>query len=131
MASYQSTLFDESADWETNELVGMLVRPSPTEHVLLTILANDATSMRVWGDQTAIAVTGTLYEIYDLRLGTGSPCVDAADGTLATETDLDGRVRLDVPDVVNTGVGMPGYADLGAYDDQSVFAERRRQAVVW
>jgi hypothetical protein len=54
----------------------------------------------------------------DLRLGTGSPCIDAADGDAAPELDIDGNPRVDDPDTADTGVGTPTYADIGAYEHQ-------------
>ncbi len=51
----------------------------------------------------------------DFRLQAGSPCIDAADGTLAPEFDLDGNARIDDPDAPDTGLGPP-WADMGAYE---------------
>ncbi len=53
----------------------------------------------------------------DLRLGAGSPCIDAANGPAAPEHDMDGDPRVDDPDSPNTGVGPP-WADMGAYELQ-------------
>ncbi len=51
-----------------------------------------------------------------LRFGSSSPCIDAADGKAAPETDILGLPRLDNSDVNNTGTGDPNYADIGAYE---------------
>ncbi|MFP4281114.1 MAG: RHS repeat-associated core domain-containing protein [Opitutales bacterium] len=53
-----------------------------------------------------------------LRLTKGSPAIDAADGSLATEEDLPGRARFDDPREPNTGTatGNGAFADLGAYE---------------
>jgi len=56
----------------------------------------------------------------NLHLQGGSPCIDAADGDLAPSTDKDGNHRFDDPDTVNTGVGNPDYADIGAFEFQLV-----------
>jgi len=53
----------------------------------------------------------------DLHLGYGSPCIDAANGPVAPELDLDGNPRVDDPDSPNTGEGPP-WADMGAYEYQ-------------
>jgi hypothetical protein len=53
----------------------------------------------------------------DFRLQPGSPCIDAADGSLAPELDIDGNPRWDDPDAPNTGVGPP-WADMGAHEVQ-------------
>jgi len=55
----------------------------------------------------------------DFHLSSGSPCVDAANGDLAPELDIEGFSRWDDPDVTNTGVGTPDYADMGAYERQA------------
>ncbi len=54
----------------------------------------------------------------DFRLTLGSPCLDAAEGTLAPPTDALGIARVDDPRVANTGVATPSgaFADLGAYE---------------
>jgi hypothetical protein len=54
----------------------------------------------------------------DLHLQAGSPCIDAADGDVATEFDIEGNPRIDDPDTVNTGVGTLPYVDMGAYEFQ-------------
>ena len=51
----------------------------------------------------------------DLHVGPGSPCIDAADGSVAPELDLDSNPRVDDPESPNTGVGPP-WADMGAYE---------------
>jgi len=56
-------------------------------------------------------------ETGDFRLQPGSPCIDAADGSLAPELDIDGNPRWDDPDAPNTGVGPP-WVDMGAYEVQ-------------
>ena len=45
----------------------------------------------------------------------GSPVIDAADGDLAPETDIEDNPRFDDPDTPNSGIGDPSYSDLGAY----------------
>lgn len=53
----------------------------------------------------------------DFRLQPDSPCIDAADGTVAPDVDLDGNSRIDDPDSANTGLGPP-WVDMGAYEFQ-------------
>ena len=60
----------------------------------------------------AEAVTG------NLGLLDGSPCIDAADGDAAPEHDILGNERVDDTDVTDTGVGVPTYVDMGAYERQ-------------
>jgi len=64
----------------------------------------------------------------DLRVLTGSPCLDAADNSADTDantpgvqplppTDLDGDPRfVDDPDAPDTGSGTPPIVDMGAYE---------------
>jgi len=47
----------------------------------------------------------------------GSPCIDAADGTVAPEFDFLGNARVDDPGSPNTGLGPP-WADIGAFEYQ-------------
>jgi len=53
----------------------------------------------------------------DYHLQAGSPCIDAADGSAAPTTDMDGNPRHDDPGMPNVGVGPP-WADMGAYEFQ-------------
>ncbi len=59
----------------------------------------------------------------NLRLQSGSQCVDAGDNTAVpdgTMTDLDGNPRfVDDPDTTDTGYGDPPVVDMGAYEFQS------------
>ncbi|MHC5055673.1 MAG: Ig-like domain-containing protein, partial [Planctomycetota bacterium] len=53
----------------------------------------------------------------DLRIWTGSPCTDAANGDVATGSDIDGNPRFDDPTVdPNPGTGTPDFVDMGAYE---------------
>jgi len=55
---------------------------------------------------------------YDYGLSAGSPAIDAADGTVAPETDLQGSPRFNDPTTHNTGTPTPSgaYADMGALE---------------
>ena len=52
----------------------------------------------------------------NLQLRGGSPCIDAANGDMAPSLDFRGRTRVDDPDILNTGIGNPIYADMGAFE---------------
>ena len=55
----------------------------------------------------------------DYHLQSGSPCIDAADGTVAPEFDIEGNPRVDDPATdPNTGIGTPDYVDIGPYEYQ-------------
>lgn len=50
------------------------------------------------------------------ELGPGSPLIDAASGSDATDTDLRGYPRFDDPAVTDIGTGSPPFADIGALE---------------
>ena len=55
----------------------------------------------------------------DLRLLSGSPCIDAGDNTavpVGVTTDLDGNNRFVDDEAVDTGNGTPPIVDMGAYE---------------
>ncbi len=54
----------------------------------------------------------------EFGLQEGSPCIDAANGTVAPEFDIDGSPRVDDPEIKDTGIGSITYADIGAYEFQ-------------
>ena len=67
-------------------------------------------------------IPGTMDD--NLRLGSGSSCIDAADNTAVPtgiDADLDGNPRfVDDPDTDDTGFGEPPIVDMGAYEFQAV-----------
>ncbi|MCR5360320.1 MAG: DUF2012 domain-containing protein [Thermoguttaceae bacterium] len=64
----------------------------------------------------------------DYHLTAGSPCIDAANGEIAPETDKDGVPRIDDPYAEHTGTVTANgtYADIGAYEfaDTSAYSDR-------
>ncbi len=106
----QTTHTDGNASWSPGSMVGKFLQPDTTS-LLFPIIANTATTITVWGDNTS--TSGGAYSIYDFSINSGSPCVDAADGTYATDTDYNGNVRFDDPGTADTGTGSPAYADMG------------------
>ncbi len=56
----------------------------------------------------------------DLHLTDGSPCIDAAKGSIGgftpPDTDSEGSGRHDVVTVADTGTGTPTFVDMGAYE---------------
>jgi hypothetical protein len=116
-----TTLEDKDAGWTPDELGGMFlllrsesVGPYP---VFAHIVDNSETKLRILGDLTAYAA-GATYEVYDFRLDSGSPCIDAANGDVAPEFDALGEGRVDDPATKNMGSGAPDYADMGAFEYQ-------------
>lgn len=47
-----------------------------------------------------------------------NPCIDSANGDHAPSLDHDGNPRVDDLQTPNTGMGSPGYADMGAFEYQ-------------
>ncbi|MBN2019515.1 MAG: right-handed parallel beta-helix repeat-containing protein [Sedimentisphaerales bacterium] len=66
-----------------------------------------------------------VFGTYDdgLRVKVHSSCVDTADATVGgfKLTDVTGHARIDVGYVDNKGVGDPNYADIGAYESQTIW----------
>jgi len=61
-----------------------------------------------------------------LRLAEDSPCIDAADGTQASDTDIEGSGRVDAPQAENRGNGPP-WVDMGAYEYHPQKTDRNRE----
>jgi hypothetical protein len=139
--TYQVVFTDEDASWSENEWVGAYVNPDTSvswEPLQLVIVANTPTTITAWADWWGASwvTAGDRYELYDYRLGAGSPCIDAADNEAVpadefdldedgdTEEplpfDLDGNPRfVDDPTTPDTGNGDPPIVDMGAYEFQA------------
>jgi hypothetical protein len=117
--NYQTSLTDEGAGWGPNALAGLFVKPDATgDDRWVRIVSNSSTELVVWGDVTGFVDDEDSYEIYDLHLAAGSPCIDAADGDPATDFDLDDNERVNDTDTPDTGTGTPDYVDMGAFEYQ-------------
>jgi hypothetical protein len=119
LVANETVLTDDEASWTPGALAGLpiLVDVDDTwaPWSWRIIRDNTATEIRIFGD--TFYAGPAEYEIFDARLQPGSPCIDAADGTVAPEFDLDGDARVDDPATDNTGLGPP-WADMGAYEYQ-------------
>jgi len=79
-----------------------------------------------WGDDPATPEVneGANDDYGNLRLGFGSPCIDAGDNTAvptSVTVDLDGNPRfMDDPATADTGKGTPPIVDMGAYEFQMI-----------
>ena len=76
----------------------------------------DADPMFVNADDPAGSDGKWFTEDDGLRLLSGSPCIDAANGDVAPVVDIIGQARFDYLARANTGTGSPNYADIGAYE---------------
>jgi len=101
-------------------LVGSFVKPDTADGRYYRIVYNTTSTISVWGDLvTTMGVGGGIfYEVMALSLSASSPCIDAANGTVAPATDILGNSRMDDSDVDDTGGGSPTYVDMGAYERQ-------------
>ena len=85
------------------------------------ITDNGATTLTVDGDGTGRVLVGDSYTVYDFRpsatsmAATSSPLIDAADGDVASSTDLLGQPRFDAHGPGGS-VGSPAYVDIGAFE---------------
>ncbi len=55
----------------------------------------------------------------DYHLDKFSPAIDSADGGAASPEDAEGNPRFNDPDVLNSGVSMPPFVDMGAFERQT------------
>jgi hypothetical protein len=111
----ETVLTDDDAAWTPGALAALPILVDVDSEGWMIIRDNTATEIRIFGDWSAIGPAE--YEIFDPRLQPGSPCIDAADGPVAPEFDLDGNARVDDPATDNTGLGPP-WADMGAHEYQ-------------
>ncbi|MBN1123496.1 MAG: right-handed parallel beta-helix repeat-containing protein, partial [Sedimentisphaerales bacterium] len=58
------------------------------------------------------------YEDNNYAIAPDSPCVDSANGSVASSVDYLGNTRFDDPARTDTGTGSPTYVDIGAYECQ-------------
>ena len=83
----------------------------------------------VLGGWTGAGGTGNiasdpLFADADLRLGAGSPCIDAGHGLYGLPVDLDKQPRaVDDPAIPDTGAGPVTFLDMGAYEWDTLAAD--------
>ncbi len=92
-------LTDGTASFPTDDLVGMYIRPSISQPLILPIIANTSTTIRTLGEGTILAdfASGQTYQVHDFHLQTGSPAIDSGGDYRAESAllgaDLDGNYR--------------------------------------
>jgi len=71
-------------------------------------------------DPAPVAVLPLVVQEGDYHLQALSPAIDSANSGAPNmpNTDIEGKPRVDVPTVPNTGAGTPPYYDRGAYERQ-------------
>ena len=122
--THQITLADTEAAFEEGALVGMLVNPDTTQYLQFPIVANTETTIVIWADWETInageswVLTGASYQVYDYRLGAGSPCIDAGDPDFVPEpgeTDIEGQTRVWDGDGDHAAVVDMGSDEFGSF----------------
>lgn len=124
----KTRLTDSTASWSVDSLAELFVRPDADvgedgDPRWFYIASNTETEIFVWGDISSFVIPSDSYEVYDLHLGSDSPCIDSGRGDQTdfevSDRDIDGNLRVDDPGIEpNTGVGAPDYVDMGAYEYQ-------------
>ena len=137
-STFQSTLIDTGAGWVIDSLAGMFVKPDTGSVFQYLIVSNTDTTITVWCDLSDSVSIGDNFEIYDYRLATGSPCIDAGDSTVdAGEYDVGGNFRYvsskdkagwdgDIAFLYENGDGdvtlaWKYFIDMGAYEYQAAY----------
>jgi hypothetical protein len=123
-SALQTVLTASESTWTAGSLDGMFVQPDTGDDRRFVIAGNTASEIRVWGNLTQnpdgndYVEAKDAYQLFDLHLGAGSPCIDAADASSGPKRDAGGGYRYDDPAAPNTGNGPP-WADMGALEHGS------------
>lgn len=100
-------LTDSNASYTQGELIGKLVLVDSAQYRQAWVVSNDATTIEVYGDVSALVSAGvTNYEFMDYNIQRGSSAIDEGRTTGAPSTDYDGNVRPFGPSF-----------DIGAYEN--------------
>ena len=135
--TFQTMLTNTNALWDTDTLVGNCINPDTAQYLQFVIDSNTDTTITVWGDASALGLSGNSYRIYDYHLQFTSPCLDAGDNTVSVGfEDVEGNFRY-VNNTSKPGWGekiihmffdesdsftliWKGLIDMGAYECQNV-----------
>ena len=120
----QTALTNAGAAWKPGALVGMFINPDTSQILQSLIVANDATTVTVWGNFADLGAMGADYQIHNYHLMDGSPVIDATDNSAVPpelDGDLDGNPRfVNDLDTQDTGVSEGGcpVVDMGTHEFQ-------------
>ena len=111
----QTTLTVTGNPWAGVDLVGVFVQPKAASTRWFPILDNTANAITVSGNLAGWVAGGdtVTFNLYDLHLQSGSPCVDTGDPFLTFSVDVEGHTRADGTDLDT--IPQP---DMGAYEWQ-------------
>ncbi len=103
----QTTLIDDAAAWEVDELIGKFLNPDTSQFLQSFIVDNTATEVIVLGDFSSLGKAGVEYRINDYHLSEDSPGINAGSNYAPElpEEDTDGEPRIQSCRV-----------DMGAYE---------------
>lgn len=123
--TYQTELTMDGAGWADDAHAGLFVHADRSQPLWSYIASNDSDTLFVWGnlaedfnpddDITTLIETEDRFNIYDLHLKAGSPCIDSGTDKAAPYYDFEGRLRHDDPEATNIGIGS-SWIDRGAYE---------------
>ena len=110
-----TTFTDASAHWTPGALVGEVVNPDTSQPLHTLIVANTDTALTIVGGGFG-AGPGSSYRVYDYRLASDSPAIDAGDtgavsGLTIPTVDFDGTPRPSDGNADATAV-----PDIGAFE---------------
>ena len=116
-AKKRTTLTDGAARFKTNELAGRLILIDEAQGTVGYIMANDASTIQIFGDWSQVLKVGQSWKLLDWHVKPNSPAVDMGTPWLAPSDDLDGNPRpIDTP---LRGAERTGNEyDIGAYEVQ-------------
>jgi hypothetical protein len=100
---------------------GWYIRPNTDNAAWFEIEGIKENTVYIKGDATGLVTAGDTYEIYNEggELAVGSPCIDAAEGSIASSHDGSLNPRVDDPATPNTGFPPEmNYVDMGANEYQ-------------
>lgn len=107
MATFRTTLTDNTKLWAPSSLKDLFLIPDTTQTMQYLIFDNTYTTITIWGDVTSFATNGDSYQVFDYHLTSSSPCKDTATASGAPSDDLDGYPRP---------YPVGGDFDMGAYE---------------
>jgi hypothetical protein len=119
----------DSLSGTTSDYNVLWIRPTPESQYLIIWGATKYTSLAAFVAATGMETHGIQADplwvaagAADFHLKPGSPAIDSANSGVSgqTETDADGKPRVDDPGTANTGAGPRPYDDRGPFEFQPV-----------
>ena len=99
--------------WTEEDLIGFFVQADTDNNHRYFIVDNSTNSVFIYGNYFNVIQSGDPFEIFDLHLSDGSPCIDRGNDEEAPLRDIEGNLRFDYSDE-----GGEMESDMGAYERQ-------------